>query len=723
MSKATESYRWSAVNKRCLDLELQRIRLLLERRMLWLRKLWKQDPLQAHQGLVISDAKADLLITGDDGSAEAQFYAKEPRAAAIARALAETDHAISTEVDALAERGEAAAIDVLVRLFGLSRFERDVVLLCLAPELDPSFEWLYAYVQDDVTRKYPTPHLALSLFGGDDWQAARESLMPNGQLRRFRLISLDAVALPGGAVGSTRLSMPERLVNYLIGINVIDDRASELLRPMPPALLSPDQVDSVDRLQRLIESKDRQIPWPAINIFGPPGSGRAAFAKALCERLRLQLFRFNALQLPSSEPDRHEALRLIEREAALSQFAVYIDMTKVDDALQPNARLLVEDVVEQLGVFAVIASRDRFQSERRVIAIQSAKLGAASQRALWQQALSEVAHSLNGEIEGLAEQFEFGPAGITRSIVSAKDRARLRSNDGDPAVTADDLWHACREQAGWQLDQLAHRITPCHSWEDIILPDDAYQQLQEIAGQVFNRFKVYESWGFGAKLSRGRGISALFSGPSGTGKTLAAEILANHLKLSLYRIDLSGVVSKYIGETEKNLRKVFDAAEQSGAILFFDEADALFGKRSEVKDSHDRYANIEINYLLQRMEDYRGLAILATNMKSHLDKAFMRRLRFLVDFPFPDAVHRAMIWQCVFPEAAARDGLDYSALSRLEISGGNIKNIAVNAAFLAASSDAPICMEHVLQAARREYAKIDKLMLEYEFGDYCPSTK
>jgi len=237
------------------------------------------------------------------------------------------------------------------------------------------------------------------------------------------------------------------------------------------------------------------------------------------------------------------------------------------------------------------------------------------------------------------------------------------------------------------------------------------------------RSQVYESWGFGAQLPRGRGISALFSGPSGTGKTMAAEILANHLQLDLYRIDLAGVVSKYIGETEKNLRNVFDAAEQSGAILFFDEADALFGKRSEVKDSHDRYANIEVNYLLQRMEDYRGLAILCTNRRAALDRAFLRRLRFLVEFPFPDCENRRMIWAKVFPTQAPLAGLDLEALALLEIAGGNIRNIALNAAFLAAGESTPIRMEHVLHAARREYAKIDKLLTEAEFGSHLRLIK
>ncbi|HEX8096684.1 MAG TPA: ATP-binding protein, partial [Pyrinomonadaceae bacterium] len=331
--------------------------------------------------------------------------------------------------------------------------------------------------------------------------------------------------------------------------------------------------------------------------------------------------------------------------------------------------------------------------------------------------------SANGAIERIVQQFDFGPRDVAETVAAARGYAALRADGGDPVLASDDLWRACREQAGWRLDELAQRIPPCHTWDDIVLPDDTFRQLQEIAAQVANRAKVYEEWGFGAKLNRGRGINALFAGQSGTGKTLAAEILANHLDLSLYRIDLSGVVSKYIGETEKNLRKVFDAAEQSGAILFFDEADALFGKRSEVKDSHDRYANIEINYLLQRMEEYRGLAILATNMKAHMDEAFMRRLRFLVDFPFPDVKNRADIWRRVIPGDAEKEELDYNALSRLDITGGNINNIAVNAAFLAADEGKAISMTHIFRCARREYAKIDKLILESEFGPYYPLVK
>ena len=269
-------------------------------------------------------------------------------------------------------------------------------------------------------------------------------------------------------------------------------------------------------------------------------------------------------------------------------------------------------------------------------------------------------------------------------------------------------------QARSRLDDLAQRIEPVADWDDLVLPDAQLQTLRDIAAQVRQRAKVYESWGFASKGTRGLGISALFAGASGTGKTMAAEVLANDLRLDLYRIDLSQVVSKYIGETEKNLRRVFDAAEEGGAVLLFDEADALFGKRSEVKDSHDRYANIEVSYLLQRMEAYRGLAILTTNMKSALDTAFLRRIRFVVQFPFPDAAQRAKIWRRIFPASTPTEHLDVNKLARLNVAGGNIRNIALNAAFLAAHADEPVRMAHLLRAARSEYAKLEKPLTDSE---------
>jgi SpoVK/Ycf46/Vps4 family AAA+-type ATPase len=329
---------------------------------------------------------------------------------------------------------------------------------------------------------------------------------------------------------------------------------------------------------------------------------------------------------------------------------------------------------------------------------------------LWEQTLGSHAAALDGRLEPLVAQFRLG----AREIRLAAGEAR----GATPESIGRELWDACRRHARPQLDDLAQRIDAAVTWDDLVLPEAERRILEQIAVHVRHRVRVYDRWGFAARGARGLGISALFHGSSGTGKTLAAEVLAGVLELDLYRIDLSQVVSKYIGETEKNLRRVFDAAEDGGAILLFDEADALFGRRSEVKDSHDRYANIEVGYLLQRMEAYRGLSILTTNQKGALDPAFMRRLRFAVAFPFPDAEQRASIWERAFPAATPTDGLDLGRLAQLHMAGGAIRNVALGAAFRAADADGAVTMAHLLEAAQSECAKLERPLSAAEIGGW-----
>jgi SpoVK/Ycf46/Vps4 family AAA+-type ATPase len=362
-----------------------------------------------------------------------------------------------------------------------------------------------------------------------------------------------------------------------------------------------------------------------------------------------------------------------------------------------------------------VAARDPIRSpRRRFIRLDVRGPSPAEQRGLWRGVLGPSAGDLNGKLGEITAQFSLGPQGIHAAGAEALDA--LSRRPGEELGSA--LWEACRSQARSRLDDLAQRIEPAAAWEDLILPSHQKNVLREILANVRQRARVYDAWGFAGKGSRGLGISALFAGASGTGKTMAAEVLAGELRLDLYRIDLSQVVSKYIGETEKNLRRVFDAAEEGGAVLLFDEADALFGKRSEVKDSHDRYANIEVSYLLQRMESYRGLAILTTNMKSELDPAFLRRLRFVVRFPFPDAAGRAGIWERIFPADTPTEGLDVHKLARLNVAGGNIRNIALQAAFLAADEGGPVRMNHLLRAAYTECAKLERPLTEAEIGGW-----
>ena len=384
------------------------------------------------------------------------------------------------------------------------------------------------------------------------------------------------------------------------------------------------------------------------------------------------------------------------------------------DALAPGADAAagasspVTQLLDRLVGATFLAVRESWSGLRRAaFTIDVVKPTPAEQAAAWSSALGLAGADSPAMLAG---QFDLGFHAIKQIANDA-----LADSAGNPASLQDRLWDAGVAMTRPQLDMLARRIPTVAAWNDIVLPEAERLLLQHIAGQVAQRSKVYETWGFGQKMSRGLGMSVLFSGESGTGKTLAAEVLAHELRMNLYRIDLSAVVSKYIGETEKNLRRLFDAAESGGTILFFDEADALFGKRSEVKDSHDRYANIEINYLLQRMEAYRGLAILATNMKSALDTAFLRRLRFIVRFPFPGVAERKAMWQNVFPAGVPKAALDYDRLARLNITGGHIHNIALNAAFLAAAAGTGVTMPLVLDAARSEFRKIDRPINEADF--------
>jgi SpoVK/Ycf46/Vps4 family AAA+-type ATPase len=354
-----------------------------------------------------------------------------------------------------------------------------------------------------------------------------------------------------------------------------------------------------------------------------------------------------------------------------------------------------------------------------VISIDVSKPTHPEQFLVWTEALGAIEQKLPAPIqqelpniiEHLVAQFNMNAPGIQAACASTLGQIELQEHC---ELATDTLWDTCRAQARPRMEDLAQRIEVGANWEDLVLPETQMQTLQAIIAHVRQRVKVYERWGFARKGGRGLGISALFAGPSGTGKTTAAEAIARELKLDLYRIDLSSVVSKYIGETEKNLRRVFDAAEGGGAILLFDEADALFGKRSDVKDSHDRHANIEVSYLLQRMEEYRGLAILTTNLKGSLDSAFLRRIRFVVQFSFPDVVQRAEIWRRIFPQETPLDGIDVNKLAKLSVTGGNIRNIAINAAFLAADSNEPVKMKHLLSAARSESAKLEKPLTDSE---------
>lgn len=592
-----------------------------------------------------------------------------------------------------------SALERLSRLFGLSPFEQDILLLCAGMELDARFVRLCAIVQADPQRAYPTFSLALAALPQPHWDA----LTPTAALRHHHLIEVGQ----GNTLTLSPLRIDERILHYLTGTQHLDMRLFSLVeRLQPSGDLVPSQQQQVEQIEAVLTDALGAEPPPVVQLCGSESLTKRALALQACERLHLKLWRISAQAVPTLPAELEQFCRLWTRETLLNASVLLLDCDTIDADPAQLARL--SQLVERIPSLLFIACRERLPlPQRPAVHLEIHKPTAAEQMLTWQTALPT--QLAVGSIQTLVSQFSLNTATI-HSICSG-----LKAADG----CFQSLWNACRVQARPRLDELAQRIEPSADWQDLVLPEAQMQILQTVAAHVGQRARVYEQWGFAAKGNRGLGISALFAGASGTGKTLAAEVLAQQLHLDLYRVDLSSVVSKYIGETEKNLRRVFDAATEGGVILLFDEADALFGKRSEVKDSRDRYANIEVSYLLQRMECYPGLAILTTNLKSALDTAFLRRIRFVVQFPFPDAVQRAEIWRRIFPATTPTQGLEPSKLAQLNIAGGNIRNVALNAAFLAAAAAEPVQMGHLLQAARTEYAKLEKTLTESEIGGWA----
>jgi AAA+ superfamily predicted ATPase len=632
---------------------------------------------------------------------------------------AEKQHSTVQTEQALQETAAAMsvppAIETLCAVFGLSPFERDLLLLCAGMELDSTFPSVCAAAQGDPSRAYPSFSLALAALPDPHWNA----ITPDAPLRHWRLIEVGS----GSALTTSPLRIDERILHYLAGVSHLDERLAGFVEPLHLSEY-PDLVPShqalAERLVAAWQQKEVRSALPVVQLCGGEASGKREIALAACAALGLNLNVISANFIPTIPAELDALIRLCEREAALGMSALLLDCDDVDMSDAARGIAITQLVERTNGPFIVTSREPLRMREHPMIVIDVGKPTSGEQREIWESELGSATSGLNGNVDALVSQYNLSARTIRDACAGVTGCAFPgdTQNPIDPDSFDELLWDACRMQARPRMSDLAQRIEPAATWNDIVLPEPERQILRDIAVHVRERAKVYEDWGFAAKSGSGLGISALFAGASGTGKTMAAEVLANELRLDLYRIDLSQVVSKYIGETEKNLRRVFDAAEEGGAILLFDEADALFGKRSEVKDSHDRYANIEISYLLQRMEAYRGLAILTTNMKSAIDTAFLRRIRFIVHFPFPDATQRGEIWKRIFPASTPTDGLDAGKLSRLNIAGGNIRNIALNAAFLAADAGDEVRMKHLLRAARSEYAKMEKPLTEAEIGGW-----
>ena len=599
----------------------------------------------------------------------------------------------------LAREGPAGNLDarlaLAARLLGLSDLEAAVLALCSAPELSPHYGRLYAYLHDDVTRKLASPEFVARLLA--DSGVPRDDVLEcfdhSAPLRRTGAVRLlDA----GGTtpLAERLLKIADQLAAYLLGSKLDEPARDGRMRSLPVPEHDPGRATTIAELRTLL-AVESSLP---IVIAGPDGA--ALLATALDRPLLL---------VDIADCANPDLMREAAIAAALEARQLCFDGL---DEIQPDKRLHVQRALAAREERALIcvASRDAVVAlgDRTALVLEAPMPSFAERREAW------------AALSGAAEVGDVG-AKFRLSIGQIADGAQVAclaaATRGEEIPSASDLDLGARQASSTRLAELASRLNPAFGWDDLVLPDRQLEVLRSISAYLRHRDLVLSEWGYERTVARNQGLKVLFAGESGTGKTMAGQVLARELGLDLFRIDLATTVSKYIGETEKNLDRVFGAAEGSNAILFFDEADALFGKRSEVRDAHDRYANIEVAYLLQKMETYPGAVILATNFRQNMDDAFLRRLDIVVDFPFPEPQDRERIWRLVLPDEAPRaDDVDIPFLAtQFKLSGGGIRNCSLAAAFLAAEGGEAIGMRHLVRAVALEYGKLGRLTLKAEF--------
>ncbi len=763
-----------------LQAEISRLDVMIRRQV----ALWQaagQEWGDSFRGLYVSDHETAALLDRPFSSHwGAQVQLSAPEEARFEGELQVARQRVAQIVQQAAEEGKTLRLEMLRSIFGLQPFELDAFLICAAASLDLRYERLYAYLQDDVTRKRPTVNLILDLLEPPDPKRLMRLSSFREQAPLFRNRLLEYVNDAGGGqpiLLNQVLAADDTIVSWLVGqyhfppelalhsrlrwfvphLPSSSDRStpelsstgrsetcpnSELSTTPAEALFCNAEVRAqLDYLARMPASP------PVLVLHGVDQSGQDIAARYLASRLERFLFEVDLTALASGSSRAYSRIAPEDGSGALSA-AVDRRLLLVQLALR-DAHLLgalpyfkgwdLRDVEHRGGdegdaLFAALLSEvfaypdfillsgkslwqvQGIERERRLLWLELGIPPFSERYELWRYYIQadmkpgQAGKSPIPELHMLAGQFRLTSGQIRDAVLTARDWAAQRGS----AMQLDDLFAAARSHSNPNLVNLARKITPRYDWDDIIVPEDQRALLRELIDTVRGRPLVLEAWGLGRKLTSSQGVTVLFAGPPGTGKTMAAEIIARELGLDLYKIDLSTVVSKYIGETEKNLERIFNEASSSNAILFFDEADAIFGKRSEVKDAHDRYANIEISYLLQRMEAYDGVTILATNLRANLDDAFTRRLQFAVDFPFPDEEQRLQIWKTLFPpDVPCASDLDFEILARrFRLAGGNIRNIIVSASYLAAADSGQVTMDHLLHGTRRELQKMGRLIGE-----------
>jgi hypothetical protein len=619
------------------------------------------NPADPFRGLYISDDRALELTRGDS---------------------------VSDADDRLAHVAKALGLDLL---------DAAVLAICAAPELNPRYGRLYAYLQDDVTRKLPSPRLVGHLLSGDGVSAS-DAMMAFE--RDAPLRAKGAIRLQGDAqtpLAERPIKLSDRLAAHLIGVGMDGPPAGGKLRLVDVPAHDPGRDDAVAALTATL----RHPSTLPVVLAGP--DAEALVAKAYARPLVVA----HARDLDNAETMAEAALI-----AALEDRPIVFE--GLED-IEPSERQRLLRAIERRGERIVVCAPSRnaalMLGDRTFLLVDAAPPSFAERRLAWEQASGAL------DTRDVAAKFRLSIGQILEAAEVAKLVASAR---GAAVPEPADLDMGARQASSSRLGELATRIPPGYTWADLVVPERQRELLGSISAYLRHRDRVLSEWGYEKTVARTQGLKVLFAGESGTGKTMSAQVLGAELGLELFRVDLATIVSKYIGETEKNLDRIFNAAEGSNAILFFDEADALFGKRSEISDSHDRYANIEVAYLLQKMEGYPGAVILATNYRRNIDDAFVRRLDFVIDYPFPEADDRERIWALVLPDSApVADDIDLGFLAQnFKLSGGAIKNCSLSAAFAAADDGDVIEMRHLVRAVAQEYGKQGRLTLEADFEHF-----
>lgn len=703
--------------------EVKRLELFLKLRM---AKEQQPEVESQYTGMVMLNREVyDLL--GNDGSENCDENLLEDE-------LAKLEEQIEKRLEASRHKGIRLSLPHVSKMLNLSDFEEKCIIVCLAPELDRKFEKVYAHFQDNLSVQNPSIDMVLKIFATSEQEriSLRTAFAPQAPLMRFLMENRSDFMDTRVPLIARPIKLEDWAVNYLLDFEVLDERLVRVAELLPSGGQREDSVltgieENIVRFMTYYSSHEEGKPRQIFYLYGPDGAGKKSHVMAVCRKLGYSLVVADMEKMLASDMSFTEMLQLLGRHAMLGNVALCFENFSIllteDEKYQFKLHLLMQ-MLTTFAPLTFILSQSSWSPallsvQSNFIQIECPLPDERERKAHWERFGQSYKLGQDINLEDLTGSFRFTQGQIQAALHHSESLAVWNGAENG-LIGEEELYNACYAQSNRKLNALATKIRAVYNWDVLVLPPDQISQLREICHQVKYRPVVYGDWGFERRLSLGKGLNVLFSGPPGCGKTMAAEVIANELGLEIYKIDVSQLVSKYIGETEKNLARIFLEAETSNAILFFDEADALFGKRSEVKDAHDRYANLEISYLLQKMEEYKGIVILATNLNQNIDEAFLRRLHFSVEFPFPEKEQRKRIWQGMFPQSAPLDeNIDYEFMAdKFMLAGGNIKNIALNAAFYAAHESGAIRMKHIMLAAKREYKKLGKTFLKSDFDPY-----